>query len=389
MTRPVKEAASASAKGKPRPVGIAAWKVRKAILAIPATDLSSAGKVLLSVVADHAGYGQSTCWATNESLAFESGLRERQMRRLLSGRTDSKTDLISAGWLTSTWKTTWKGRDAHRDLALGPKTLEWIERILPRLDTKFRARPSMDWEGHLAHPREGHLAHPREGHLAHQNSPSLEHSHMEQSSSSSSTPPPPAENPTTTTCASLPKNKSGGSKQKAKPLSDDEGLWMVCRVACQCPHLPGMAAKLRAKRDLETRIGHDWRGLARQVARLEELVAARDIKFGNIKNPASYVVGMLEKLRSTKLPAGKLDALDATVERLLASASSPGPRKPPASQPRPDPAAAIADLERELLELEAKVASASNRTAKGIAQLALNKAREELAALETAGRVAP
>jgi hypothetical protein len=213
---------------------------------------------------------------------------------------------------------------------------------------------------------------------------------MEQSSSSSSTPPPPAENPTTTTCAPLPKTKSGGSKQKAQPISDADGLWMVCRVACQCPHLPGMAAKLRADRDLETRIRHDWHGLARQVARLEEMVAAREIKFGTIKNPSSYVVGMLEKLRSNNLPAAKLDALDATVERLLESASSPGPQKQPAApQPRPDPAAAIAKLERELLGIEADIAAASRPTAKRCLQRALDQGREELAALKTAGRTAP
>ena len=246
----------------------------------------------------------------------------------------------------------------------------------------------MDWEGHLAHPREGHLAHPREGHLAHQNSPSLELPHGEQSSSSSSTPPPRGrKRPGDDDDVRFASQKSGGSKQKAKALSDDHGLWMVCRVACQCPHLPGMAAKLRAERDLETRIGHDWRGLARQVARLEELVAAGDIKFRTIEKPASYVVGMLEKLRLTKLPAGKLDALDATVERLLASASSPGPRKPPASQPRPDPAAAIAELERDLPGLEADVANASNRTAKQFAEANLKRTRERLAALKTEGRV--
>jgi hypothetical protein len=383
MTRPVKEAPSASANGKPRPVCRPDWKIRIAISAIPAPVLSSAAKLLLLRVADRAGYGRSTCWATNETLAFETGIVIRQVQRLLSGRTDSKTDLISTGWLTSTWKTTRKGGNAHRDLALGPKTLEWIERVLPRLDTKFRARPSMDWDDHLVAPRDDHLVA--------QNSPSLELPHMEQSSSSSSTPPPRGrKRPGDDDDVRFASQKSGGSKQKAKPLSDADGLWMVCRVACQCPHLPGMAAKLRAERDLETRIGYDWRGLARQVARLEELVAARDIKFGSIKNPASYVVGMLEKLRSTKLPAGKLDALDATVERLLASASSPGPRKQPsAPQPRPDHAAAIAELEQDLPGLEAKVASAPDRTAKRFAQLTLNKAREELAALKTEGRAAP
>lgn len=387
MTRPVKEAASASAKSKPRPVGVAAWKVRKAILAIPATKLSSAGKVLLSVVADYAGYGQSTCWATNESLAFSSGLAIRQVQHLLGGRTQSKTNLISMGWLTSKWKTTRKGGNAHRDLALGPKTLKWIERVLPQLDTKFRARPSMDWDEQLCAPRDEQLCAPRDEQLCIQNSPSLELPHREQSSSSS-TPPPLSRKSDDDDVRSASKNKSGGSKQKAKPLTDDEGREMLCRVACQCPHLPGMADKLRAERDLETRIRHDWRGLARQIVRLEELVALRDIKFANIKNPASYVVGMLEKLRSTKLPAGKLDALDATVERLLAATSSPGLRKPPAPQPRPDPAARIAELERDLPGLEAEVANAPNRTAKQFAEANLKRTRERLAALKTEGRAA-
>ena len=191
MTRPVKEAPSASANGKSRPVCRPDWKIRIAISAIPAPVLSSAAKLLLLRVADRAGYGRSTCWATNETLAFETGIVIRQVQRLLSGRTDSKTDLISTGWLTSTWKTTRKGGNAHRDLALGPKTLEWIERILPAIDAKSRPHLSMDWDDHLVAPRDDHLVAPRDDHLVAQNVPSIELPHMEQSSSSS-TPPPRA-----------------------------------------------------------------------------------------------------------------------------------------------------------------------------------------------------
>ena len=59
-----------------------------------------------------------------------------------------------------------------------------------------------------------------------------------------------------------------------------------------------MAAKLGAALPLGRRIEHDWRGLAMQVVRLDDLVAAGEIKFRTIENPAGYVVGMLKKLRS-------------------------------------------------------------------------------------------
>jgi len=388
MTRPVKEAPSASANGKPRPVCRPDWKIRIAISAIPAPMLSSAAKLLLLRVADRAGYGRSTCWATNATLAFEAGIVIRQVQRLLSGRTDSKTDLISTGWLTSTWKTTRKGGDAHRDLALGPKTLEWIEQILPRLDTKLRARPSMDWDDHLVAPRDDHLVAPRDDHLVAQNYPSMELPHKEQSSSSSTPPPRGRKRPgdDDDDVRSASKNKSGGSKQKAKPLSDDEGLVMVRLVASQCAHLPGMAAKLQAAPELPRRCGHDWRGLARQVVRLEHLVAAGDIKFRTIENPAGYVVRMLKN----KLSTAELDALDANVERLLKPRTTPPARPRNETAPtRPDHAAAIAELVKDLPGLEADVANASNRTAKQFAEANLKRTRERLAALKTAGRVAP
>jgi len=89
-------------------------------------------------------------------------------------------------------------------------------------------------------------------------------------------------------------------------------------------------------------------------------------------------------------PSAELDALYAKVERLLKPATVPParPRKGPAPQPRPDQETA-AELEQDLPGLEADVANASNRAAKQFADANLKRTRERLAALKTAGRVAP
>jgi hypothetical protein len=161
---------------------------------------------------------------------------------------------------------------------------------------------------------------------------------------------------------------------------------MVCRVADQCRRLPGVAAKLRVALPLDSRFDHDWRGLAVQVIRLDELVDAGVIKLRAVNNPAGYLVSMLTQHRSSKPSAAELDALYAKVERLGKSEAGPPARlrKEPAPQPRPDDAARITDLERALPGLEAAVAAATNPGQKGVARLARDQAREELAALKNA-----
>lgn len=315
-------------------------------------DLSLGAKLLFGIINSLQRASLGRCVAGNDELAERIGESNRQTRRWIHELEERQLiardlDHGRRQELRATWKPSISGINTH---SRTPQTTR-------------RSPVSTRWSAQTTEK-------------------TLEKT-LEKKSSSSST-PPPAEKTTTTTFASLPKNKSGGSKQEARPLSDAEGREMVRRVASKCPHLPGAAAKFQAAPELPRRCGHDWRGLANQVVRLEEQVAAGDIKFRTIENPVNYVVGMLKKLPLAKLSAAELAGYQATVERLLkpAPASPPRPRKD--AGPDHTAEAEIAERERELPELEAEVANEPNPTAKRCKQRALNQAREELAALKNA-----
>src|SRR5262245_21500791 len=57
------------------------------------SDLPAGAKVLLLVIVDHAGHGRSVCFASHATLAEESGMSPRQVRRLVH-------ELADAGWIT-------------------------------------------------------------------------------------------------------------------------------------------------------------------------------------------------------------------------------------------------------------------------------------------------
>jgi hypothetical protein len=368
------------------------------IRAIERSDLTAAEKGAVLVIADRAGNGRSVCTASYSTLAEMMHTVRRMAIRLVQRLAQKK-------WITIERTHLSKGDHGPNNLRMGPgftKAIKaqarWEEEQKKRLLQRFRVMRKPSMGGGDQSVTRGIYDNCRGGgdqsvtRVVTNRSPRGDQSVTLTSpltspltSSSSSTPPPRGRKDDDD--VRFASQKSGGSKQQAKPLSDEEGREMVRRVASQCPHLPGASAKFQAATDLPYRCEHDWRGLARQVVRLEELVAAGDIKFRRIDNLVGYVVGMLKKLRSTKLPAGKLDALDAKVERLLKRASPSCPRQEPAPQPRPDHAAA--ELEASLPGLEADVASAPNRTAKQFAQRALDRAREDLAALKTEGRAAP
>ena len=65
------------------------WDLNREILA---SDLSQSLKVLLLVIVDHARHGRSKCTASTGTLARESGMTDRHVRRLLPA-------LESAGWI--------------------------------------------------------------------------------------------------------------------------------------------------------------------------------------------------------------------------------------------------------------------------------------------------
>jgi len=110
--------------------------------------------------------------------------------------------------------------------------------------------------------------------------------------------------------------KSGGSKQKAKPLSDAEGTEMVCAVAAKLAKLPGLSGKIRKATDLPHRVKHDWRLLAAAFVRLDKKVAAGEAK---PKDPVAYALAMFPEMRSKDFPSADLDELYANVERLQKS----------------------------------------------------------------------
>ena len=75
---------------KPRlPRSAQPWDLNREILA---SDLSQSLKVLLLVIVDHARHGRSKCTASTGTLAHESGMTDRHVRRLLP-------DLEEAGWI--------------------------------------------------------------------------------------------------------------------------------------------------------------------------------------------------------------------------------------------------------------------------------------------------
>ena len=251
MTRPVKEAPSAA--GKPGPVCRSAWKIRKAILAIPATKLSSAGKVLLSVVADHAGYGRFDLLGDQREPGFLERTRDSSSPAL-TGRTHPIEDGPHQHGLAD---IDMEDDQEGRQCPPGPGSRPQDARM-DRADSAPAgheiSRPAIHGLGGtvVRPPGTEQLCPPGEEQLCHQNSPSLELPHGEQSSSSSSTPRLLARENRRRRRVRSRSQESGGSKQKAKLIPDAEGREMVCRVADRCTHLPGIAGEIAPAGTLET-----------------------------------------------------------------------------------------------------------------------------------------
>jgi len=247
-------------------------------------DLSLGAKLLFGIINSLQRASLGRCVAGNDELAERIGESNRQTRRWIHELEERQLiardlDHGRRQELRVTWKPAISGINTHSRTP----------------QTTWRSPVSTRWSAQTTEK-------------------TLEKT-LEKKSSSSPT-PPPAEKTTTTTFASLPKNESGGSKQKAKPLSDAEGREMVCRVASQCQHLPGTAVKFQAATELPYRCEHDWRLLAAAVVRLDAKVAAGDCK---PRNPVSVAVTMLEEMRSPDYPAADLDAFYAKVERFQKS----------------------------------------------------------------------
>lgn len=76
-------------KGCPPTASSQRWDLNRAILT---SGLSPSARVLLLIIVDHAGHGRSRCTASTRTLACESGLTDRHVRRLLRG-------LEAAAWI--------------------------------------------------------------------------------------------------------------------------------------------------------------------------------------------------------------------------------------------------------------------------------------------------
>jgi hypothetical protein len=80
---------SPDVKPRPQTPSSQPWDLNRAILA---SDLGQSSKVLLLVIVDHAGHGRSKCTASTGTLARESGMTGRHVRRLLPA-------LEADGWI--------------------------------------------------------------------------------------------------------------------------------------------------------------------------------------------------------------------------------------------------------------------------------------------------
>jgi hypothetical protein len=85
------------------------WDLNRAILA---SDLGQSSKVLLLVIVDHAGHGRSKCTASTGTLARESGMTGRHVRRLLPA-------LEANGWIQI--KRATGSRQSRHTIYLAPR----------------------------------------------------------------------------------------------------------------------------------------------------------------------------------------------------------------------------------------------------------------------------
>ena len=97
---------SASPRASSQPVN--PFELNRRVIA---SDLSHAAKLVLLAILDHAGHGRSTCWASNRTLARETGVAERHVRRVISD--------IAARGLVRIERATGSVH-SRRTIALGP-----------------------------------------------------------------------------------------------------------------------------------------------------------------------------------------------------------------------------------------------------------------------------
>jgi hypothetical protein len=103
------------------------FAILEAIWAIPADALSSAAKLLLCVHVRHAGFGRSKCTAPNDLLAFEAGVKVRQISQM-------NAKLVEGGWLIET--RLGESKFTERQFTIGPKTWQWAKQQM----AEFRSR---------------------------------------------------------------------------------------------------------------------------------------------------------------------------------------------------------------------------------------------------------
>ncbi len=132
------------------------WEILRAIWAIPSSVLSGQAKTLLCVHVDHCGFGRSTSFASNETLALESGVQVAQISRMNAalvhgikgtGKPDPKSKRKSramrGGWLIEV-RLPQPGKRAtkfnERYYKIGPTTTEWINRGAQSLYSRRRSK---------------------------------------------------------------------------------------------------------------------------------------------------------------------------------------------------------------------------------------------------------
>jgi Helix-turn-helix domain len=109
---------SPDVKPRPQTQSSQPWDLNRAILA---SDLGQSSKVLLLVIVDHAGHGRSKCTASTDTLARESGMTGRHVRRLLPA-------LEADGWIQIE-RATGSRQSRHAvytgSACFGPEPREW------------------------------------------------------------------------------------------------------------------------------------------------------------------------------------------------------------------------------------------------------------------------
>ncbi len=292
--------------------------------AIRKSDLTSGTKCVLEAIADKARYGRSVCTASFHTLARLINRTRQQVYRHIG-------QLARSDWIVIEHRSSEARGFQPNHVRMGPRFFEAVEEQARREEEERKRHPPprfvaqslplgqpLDPRG-ISAPTLGASAPLPWGHQrpyprgidAPQRTPIKDS--LKDSMSSSSPTPTPARQSDDDDVRFAPK-ESGGSKQKAKPLSDADGLEMVCQVANTCARLPGVTAKIRAATELAHRCNHDWPLLAAAFVRLDAKVAAGDAR---PKNPVVYALAMLPEMRSMDFPSAELESLQADVARRL------------------------------------------------------------------------